>query len=58
MMTNLAFVSSKACGKMHGLQLTPDMFCLYGGGVTDTCRGDSGGGITWKKYNLIIFLTE
>ncbi|XP_026757108.2 trypsin epsilon-like [Galleria mellonella] len=48
MMTTLKFISSKKCSKMHGIKLTADMFCLYGEGKRDTCRGDSGGGVLWN----------
>ncbi|XP_073942066.1 trypsin epsilon-like [Choristoneura fumiferana] len=48
LMTELQYVSAKECGRLHNLRLTRDMFCLYGDGVRDTCKGDSGGGIEWR----------
>ncbi|KAM3964807.1 cationic trypsin-3-like [Aphomia sociella] len=48
MMTTLQFVTTENCSKLHGIKLTADMFCLYGEGERDTCKGDSGGGILWN----------
>ncbi|KAJ8729250.1 hypothetical protein PYW08_000831 [Mythimna loreyi] len=48
MMTSLAFVPLKTCSRLHDVTLSADMFCLYGDGKRDTCKGDSGGGVLWK----------
>ncbi|RVE48787.1 hypothetical protein evm_006561 [Chilo suppressalis] len=56
MMTNLRFVPSKRCSRLHKVNMTADMFCLYGEGVTDTCKGDSGGGILWN--DLVVGVTS
>ncbi|XP_072936595.1 trypsin epsilon-like [Epargyreus clarus] len=50
MKTYLRFVSLKDCEEMHNIRLTPDMFCLYGEGTRDTCKGDSGGGVLWNDF--------
>ncbi|XP_045457677.1 coagulation factor X-like [Melitaea cinxia] len=47
--TTLRYVARRECGKLHKLKLTDDMFCLYGDGRRDTCKGDSGGGIVWNR---------
>ncbi|KOB74739.1 Serine protease 1 [Operophtera brumata] len=47
MMTYLRFIPNDECGRLHDLTLTRDMFCLYGEGTRDTCKGDSGGGVLW-----------
>ncbi|KAL4719925.1 hypothetical protein ACJJTC_018723 [Scirpophaga incertulas] len=49
MMAVLKYVSWKKCEKMNNLDLSSDMFCLYGDGLTDTCQGDSGGSVLWNK---------
>lgn len=54
MMTYLSYVPDKECSRLHRLKLSKDMFCLYGNGKRDTCRGDSGGGVLWRGYVLII----
>ncbi|XP_068620842.1 trypsin epsilon-like [Battus philenor] len=46
--TYLEFIPKEKCEKMHNLKFTSDMFCLYGDGVRDTCKGDSGGGVIWN----------
>ncbi|CAK1602870.1 unnamed protein product [Parnassius mnemosyne] len=46
--TYLRYVPKGDCEKMHDVNLTADMFCLYGDGVRDTCKGDSGGGVLWN----------
>ncbi|XP_063839198.1 trypsin alpha-3-like [Ostrinia nubilalis] len=56
MMTELQFVDSKTCSTMHNVTITPDMFCLYGKGIRDTCKGDSGGGILWN--NMVVGITS
>ncbi|XP_062524316.1 chymotrypsin-1 [Bombyx mori] len=48
--THLGYVPSRQCGRFHNLSLTPDMFCLYGDGERDTCKGDSGTGVLWNGY--------
>ncbi|XP_013133437.1 PREDICTED: trypsin-like [Papilio polytes] len=48
MSTRLQFVPKGKCERMHQIKLTTDMFCLYGDGVRDTCKGDSGGGVIWN----------
>uniref|UniRef100_A0A2A4JWI7 Peptidase S1 domain-containing protein n=1 Tax=Heliothis virescens TaxID=7102 RepID=A0A2A4JWI7_HELVI len=47
MMTSLTYMPISNCSRLHKIQLSKDMFCLYGGGERDTCRGDSGGGVLW-----------
>lgn len=47
MMTYLRFIPNDECGRLHSKTLTIDMFCLYGEGTRDTCKGDSGGGVLW-----------
>ncbi|KAL0849449.1 hypothetical protein ABMA28_013732 [Loxostege sticticalis] len=47
--TYLRYVPRRDCSHMSGLELRAGMFCLFGDQVTDTCRGDSGGGIVWNK---------
>ncbi|KAG6463104.1 hypothetical protein O3G_MSEX013671 [Manduca sexta] len=56
MMTHLKFVPSKECSRLHNLKIGKDMFCLYGDGKRDTCKGDSGGGVLWK--GLIVGITS
>ncbi|XP_075991637.1 hypodermin-B-like [Anticarsia gemmatalis] len=57
MKTNLRYVSNEECRRLHdNYKLTPDMFCLYGDAVRDTCKGDSGGGVLWN--NMIVGLTS
>ncbi|KAL0895041.1 hypothetical protein ABMA27_013508 [Loxostege sticticalis] len=56
LMAELRYISSEDCGRMHKLNLTPDMFCLYGDGVKDTCKGDSGGGVIWN--GMIVGITS
>ncbi|XP_026726918.1 chymotrypsin-1-like [Trichoplusia ni] len=48
MMTHLTYVPIEQCSRLHDLKLSEDMFCLYGFGKRDTCRGDSGGGVLWR----------
>ncbi|XP_014362023.2 trypsin-1 [Papilio machaon] len=48
MSTKLQYVPKEKCESMHNIKLTTDMFCLYGDGVRDTCKGDSGGGVMWN----------
>lgn len=53
-MARLHYVNPEECSKLlDGHYLTSDMFCLYGDGESDTCQGDSGGGVLWNKYDLI-----
>ncbi|CAH0726050.1 unnamed protein product, partial [Brenthis ino] len=47
--TNLRFVPKRKCEDLHRIKLTRDMFCLYGDGIRDTCKGDSGGGVIWNE---------
>ncbi|KAJ0182024.1 hypothetical protein K1T71_002746 [Dendrolimus kikuchii] len=56
MMTHLNYVPRDECGKLHQLKLTSDMFCLYGNGTRDTCKGDSGGGVIWN--GMIVGITS
>ncbi|XP_031763803.2 trypsin epsilon-like isoform X1 [Galleria mellonella] len=49
MMVQLRYISRDKCSHMNNVQLSPDMFCLYGDGRGDTCHGDSGGGILWNR---------
>ncbi|CAK1550129.1 unnamed protein product [Leptosia nina] len=49
MQTELRYVPKKDCEKMHKMKFTSDMFCLYGEGDRDTCKGDSGGGVLWHR---------
>ncbi|KAJ8726536.1 hypothetical protein PYW07_001234 [Mythimna separata] len=56
MMTSLAYVPVKKCGRLHNITLSQDMFCLYGDGKRDTCRGDSGGGVLW--HGRLVGLTS
>ncbi|CAH2067214.1 unnamed protein product, partial [Iphiclides podalirius] len=49
MHTNLSFVSKERCMTLNKAVVSPDMFCLYGDGIRDTCRGDSGGGVLWNN---------
>lgn len=49
MMTHLRYVPAQECSDLHKLEITPDMFCLYGDGARDTCKGDSGGGVFWNE---------
>ncbi|KAM3964808.1 trypsin epsilon-like [Aphomia sociella] len=49
MMVKLRYISRNNCSLMSEVQLSSDMFCLYGDGKRDTCRGDSGGGILWNR---------
>uniref|UniRef100_A0A2H1W4S0 SFRICE_018771 n=1 Tax=Spodoptera frugiperda TaxID=7108 RepID=A0A2H1W4S0_SPOFR len=51
-MAVLKYVPAQECSRLHDLELSPDMFCLYGDGKRDTCRGDSGGGVLWRG-NLV-----
>ncbi|XP_059046212.1 trypsin epsilon-like [Achroia grisella] len=48
MMTTLQFVPTTKCEIVDKSKAAKDMFCLYGGGQRDTCRGDSGGGVLWN----------
>ncbi|XP_060810380.1 plasma kallikrein [Amyelois transitella] len=48
LMTTLHFIDRAKCEKLNAIKLTPDMFCLYGSGESDACKGDSGGGVIWK----------
>ncbi|CAH2067216.1 unnamed protein product, partial [Iphiclides podalirius] len=48
MITHLQFVPKKKCERLHQMNLTADMFCLYGDGIRDSCKGDSGGGVLWE----------
>lgn len=45
---HLHYVDRDKCEAANKLEIAPEMFCLYGHGERDTCRGDSGGGILWK----------
>ncbi|XP_038211453.1 trypsin V-B-like [Zerene cesonia] len=49
MQTELRYVPKKECEKMHRMKFSADMFCLYGDGDRDTCKGDSGGGVMWHS---------
>ncbi|KAH9639868.1 hypothetical protein HF086_015719 [Spodoptera exigua] len=49
MMAKLKYVPLEECSRLHKMELSPDMFCLYGDGERDTCRGDSGGGVIWRR---------
>lgn len=49
LMADLEYVTPEKCGSFHHLKIDPDMFCLYGQGAKDSCKGDSGGGVFWKK---------
>ncbi|CAH0700410.1 unnamed protein product [Spodoptera exigua] len=49
MMAKLKYVPLEECSRLHKMELSPDMFCLYGDGQRDTCRGDSGGGVIWRR---------
>ncbi|XP_045512977.1 chymotrypsin-1-like [Pieris brassicae] len=49
MQTELRYVPKKDCERMHKMKFTADMFCLYGEGNRDTCKGDSGGGVLWRR---------
>nr|XP_032529520.1 uncharacterized protein LOC116779374 [Danaus plexippus plexippus] len=44
----LRYISKEMCMKMNQITLDTEMFCLYGDGKRDSCRGDSGGGVLWK----------
>ncbi|XP_063618186.1 trypsin delta-like [Cydia splendana] len=48
MTTSLRYVPLDKCGQLHNLTMSEDMFCLYGNGKYDTCKGDSGGGVEWN----------
>ncbi|XP_022820624.1 trypsin alpha-3-like [Spodoptera litura] len=48
MMTVLRYIPATNCSRLHNMELSPDMFCLYGDGKRDSCRGDSGGGVLWR----------
>ncbi|PZC81123.1 hypothetical protein B5X24_HaOG200402 [Helicoverpa armigera] len=48
MMASLTYVTVSRCSELHKIELSKDMFCLYGEGDRDTCRGDSGGGVLWN----------
>ncbi|XP_045536123.1 trypsin delta-like [Papilio machaon] len=48
MRTHLRYVPPNKCMKSNKVILTPDIFCLFGDGQRDTCKGDSGGGILWN----------
>ncbi|XP_063359026.1 chymotrypsin-1-like [Cydia amplana] len=53
MEAKLRFIPRKECLKEYeGVIFSHDMFCLYGNGTSDTCKGDSGGGILWN--NMIV----
>nr|XP_026487135.1 trypsin delta-like [Vanessa tameamea] len=45
---NMYYVSKERCMNENKIDLGPEMFCLHGNGESDTCRGDSGGGVLWK----------
>ncbi|XP_072936594.1 chymotrypsin-1-like [Epargyreus clarus] len=49
MRTHLNYVVKDKCMEENRVVLSPDMFCLHGDGVRDTCRGDSGGGVLWNE---------
>ncbi|XP_047987704.1 trypsin-1-like isoform X2 [Leguminivora glycinivorella] len=53
MEAKLILIPRKDCLKdFKGVTFSRDMFCLYGNGTSDTCKGDSGGGILWN--NMIV----
>ncbi|XP_059046213.1 trypsin epsilon-like [Achroia grisella] len=49
MMIYLRYIPRANCSRMTNVRLSSDMFCMYGDGQRDTCRGDSGGGILWNR---------
>ncbi|KAI5634506.1 trypsin domain-containing protein [Phthorimaea operculella] len=50
LMTTLRYIPRTECGRLHDMTFTEDMFCLYGDGKKDTCKGDSGGGVLWNGF--------
>lgn len=48
MMTHLQYVPKEECERLHNVKFKADMFCLYGDGIRDTCKGDSGAGVLWE----------
>ncbi|CAB3250334.1 unnamed protein product [Arctia plantaginis] len=56
-MARLKYVMPKDCSKLNdGYKLTKEMFCLYGDGKRDVCRGDSGGAVLWN--NMLVGITS
>lgn len=45
---DLYYVNKRRCMISNKVALRPEMFCLYGDGKRDSCRGDSGGGVMWN----------
>ncbi|XP_053604433.1 trypsin-5-like [Plodia interpunctella] len=56
LMTKLHYIDREKCERLNGIKLSPDIFCLYGSGKSDACKGDSGGGVMWK--GMLVGLTS
>ncbi|XP_049866367.1 trypsin beta-like [Pectinophora gossypiella] len=44
----MTYVPQYKCEELTDIRLSREMFCLWGNGKRDTCRGDSGGGVLWN----------
>lgn len=49
MKAKMRYVDKQSCERENSVSLSPEMFCLYGDRVRDTCQGDSGGNVLWNK---------
>ena len=57
MAVRLPYVPFEQCWKIYPTTLNKDLHTCYGGGVTDACKGDSGGPIGDRTtvYGIVSF---